>query len=416
MRRSRAQLSARRWGAIQRLVNDSRGGVALLFALGLPVVAGAAAFGVETGYVYFDQYRLQNTADNAAYAAALDARAGGTQQTMSAAALEAALANGFVNGVDTITLNTPPTSGPNQRAGFVEVLLTRNEPRYFTKIFTEQPQLVHGRAVATSVNDANACILALDKGASRAVEFSGSSTVTLGGCNVMANSIAADAVYSQGATSVNVPCIMAAGDVSINAGVHLTACAAPLTQLQPVSDPFRNLPEPAVAGACMNENAAVLQPGRYCGGLSLKGTTALAPGVYIIDGGMLKSNGNANVSGSGVTFFLANSASVSFNGNSVLNLSAPISGAYSGMLFFGARSNSPSADVLINGTSGSTLTGAIYFPAQPIAYQGNMQGTNGCTQVVAKTITWTGNATFSTDCTAVGMSNLRVGGGVRLSE
>ena len=88
---SRTQLSARLRAAVQRLASDGRGSVAVLFALGVPVVAGAAAFGVETGYVYFDQYRLQNTADNAAYAAALDARAGGTQQTMSAAALEAAM-------------------------------------------------------------------------------------------------------------------------------------------------------------------------------------------------------------------------------------------------------------------------------------------------------------------------------------
>ena len=86
------------------------------------------------------------------------------------------------------------------------------------------------------------------------------------------------------------------------------------------------------------------------------------------------------------------------------------------MLFFGSRSNSSSSLIKLNGTAGSVLTGALYFPSQPVSYLGDMVGSNGCTQVVAKTIAWSGNANLAADCTAYGMGALAVGGVVKLVE
>lgn len=401
---------------IGRLAANRRGGVATVTALCMPMLAGAAAFGVETGYWYYDQLRLQQAADAAAYAGALENRAGNASSAISAAAMAAATANGFNSATDSLTVNAPPVSGPNQNANSVEVLISRGEARFFSQVFSSAPVTIRARAVASFTTAANACILALDKGASRAVEFSGSSTVNLNGCDVMANSISNAAVYSQGATTVSVPCLMAAGEVSINFGVTMTSCASALTQLPPVADPFKALAEPFVSGTCRSSGGATLQPGRYCGGLNLSGTKTLQPGVYIIDGGTLKTNGSSNISGSGVTFYLANNANLSFNGNASLSLSAPTSGAYGGVLFFGSRGNSASASVTLNGAAGSSMTGAIYFPSQDVSYLGNMQGANGCTQVVARTVTWSGNASLAVDCSAYGMSALQVGGAVKLME
>ncbi|MDQ0466491.1 Flp pilus assembly protein TadG [Caulobacter ginsengisoli] len=404
-------------GAVKFLkswLGDRRGNVAVIAALSMPLVAGGAAFGVESSYWYYDQLRIQQAADAAAYAAALENRAGSSTASMTAAALAAATANGFNAATDTLIVNTPPTSGPNQNANSVEVKLARAETRYFSQIFISTPAIVRGRAVATYQTAANACILALDKGASRAIEFTGSSTVSLNGCNVMANSIADEAVYSQGATTVSVPCLMSAGGASINAEVTLTACAAPITQMAPVKDPFKDLAEPALTGQCRNSNGATLQPGRYCNGLNLQGSKNLNPGTYIIDGGTLRTNGSSVISGSGVTFYLTNGADVSFNGNASLTLSAPTTGDLTGILFFGGRSNTGS--VTLNGTAGSNLTGALYFPNQSVSYLGDMQGSNGCTQVVARTVSWSGNANLAVDCTAYGMSALPVGGAVKLME
>jgi hypothetical protein len=189
-----------------------------------------------------------------------------------------------------------------------------------------------------------------------------------------------------------------------------------VTNLPLVRDPYKDIAEPAVTGNCKNDNGATLQPGRYCGGLDLKNAKNLNPGVYIIDGGVLRTNGSSVVTGTGVTFFLANNATVAFNGNATLNVSAPTSGTYSGILLFGSRSNSYSSDITLNGTAGSTMSGVIYAHAQPINYIGDMSGTNGCTQIVSKTVSWNGNATLAMDCSAYGMSNLAVGGKVTLKE
>jgi hypothetical protein len=97
---------------------------------------------------------------------------------------------------------------------------------------------------------------------------------------------------------------------------------------------------------------------------------------------------------------------VSMNGNATVNLSAPTSGTYGGVLFFGDRTNTDSATNTFNGTPSSHMTGAIYSANQAIKYLGNFSGTNGCTQIVGKTVEWNGNTTISSDCSAYGMKTI----------
>jgi hypothetical protein len=68
----------------------------------------------------------------------------------------------------------------------------------------------------------------------------------------------------------------------------------------------------------------------------------------------------------------------------------------------------------VTGTSGSHMTGVIYFPADPIQYNGDVTGFNGCTQVVADQITWIGNATLNVDCSTYGINQVQIGGAVHL--
>ena len=111
-----------------------------------------------------------------------------------------------------------------------------------------------------------------------------------------------------------------------------------------------------------NSNGATLQPGNYKNGLNLKGNQTLSPGTYIVSGGSFSVNANANIIGNGVTIYLAPGVSVSINGNAKMTLSAPTSGDYAGMLFFGDRT--ATGDVKLNGTADSLFTGNIYFKNQ----------------------------------------------------
>jgi len=99
--------------------------------------------------------------------------------------------------------------------------------------------------------------------------------------------------------------------------------------------------------------------------------------------------------------------------NGTVTMSAPTSGPYSGVLFFGDRSGTGLNK--FNGTATSKMTGAIYFASQDVQYNGNFSGINGCTQVVGKTIAWTGNTSVSVDCAAQGMRTLPVLSIVRLT-
>ena len=181
----------------------------------------------------------------------------------------------------------------------------------------------------------------------------------------------------------------------------------------PVADPYASLTMPSYSGSCKNaSNGATQQPGHYCG-MTLKNSVTLSPGVYVIDGGTLSINANANVSGSGVTFYLVNGASVSMNGNSHLDLSAPTSGTYAGFLIVSDRSNT--GTITINGDNTSATTGVIYSPNGQVNYNGDFSGVSGCTQIVANTVAWSGNTTFADNCSAYGMDQIKVGSVVRLS-
>ncbi|BAB48426.1 pilus assembly protein TadG-related protein [Mesorhizobium japonicum] len=390
---------------------STRANVATIFALSLPIVVGAAGFGVETSYWYYNSLRLQATADAAAYAGALEQISGSDKPTIIAAATQSAATNGLGSG--TIVVNTPPASGPNTAKKAVEVIVAQNINRMFTSIFTQGQVPEQARAVALITNASKACVLALDPSASQAALFSGNTSVKLIGCSVMSNSIASDAIKLQGSAGLQADCLISGGGVSLSNPVT-TVCAAPITQALPAADPFADLPAPAASNPCQNDNKATLSPGTYCSGMTLKGNVTLSPGVYVVQGN-LKINANAAITGSGVTIFMSGSSSVSINGNASVKLSAPTSGAYSGVLFYGDRTGN-SASSTFNGTADSLLTGAIYFPKQQISYLGNFSGNNGCTQVVANTIQWSGNSTINQDCTSLGMRDIPATQSVALVE
>jgi Flp pilus assembly protein TadG len=403
---------------IQNLIAFARakkGGVAVMFALVLPVVIGFAGFGVETSYWYLKSLDLQAQADAAAYAGAMEKRSGSSNSVVTTVATRAATDNGFsTGGSNTITVNTPPATG-SAGAQAVEVLLHATAERFFTQFFTNTPVNLNARAVGKYNTAANACILALDSAASKSALFSGNMNLQLTGCSVMSNSVAADAGTVQGSATLTTTCLISAGGVSVTAGLTETVCAAPITQASQVADPYKDVATPTASGSCLSDNGASLSAGHYCSGMNLKGNVTLAPGVYYVDGGDFTINANANITGTGVTIYLKSGSKVTMNGNAHVDLSAPTSGTYSGMLFFGDRS-SPMAVNKFNGDSSSSFTGAIYFPTQEIDYQGNFSGSGGCTQVVGDMVSWTGSANVSVDCTAYGMQTIAALTVVKLVE
>jgi hypothetical protein len=404
-------------GAMRR---DERGSIAILSALTLPLLVGGFALGAETGYWYLEQRKLQNAADVSAHAGGVALRAGGTQAALETSARDIAISSGFDDNLGSLTLNAPPVTGAYAGdPGAVEVLLDRSQQRYFSRLFIAEPFDIGARAVAALTGGKPACLLALSRTASGAVTASGSSEVRFDGCDIATNSNASDSfLMSGGATVVSTGCVHTVGGVSATGNLTLTDCATPKEQAPVTADPYAGVGEPAVTGTCQpntkvgkNNKTTTLTPAenhpsgvksmRFCGGLDLKGTVDLDPGLYIVDGGDLTINAKTLLRGTGVTFFLTNGASAAINGSAILDLAAPTAGAFSGILIFGSRSDS-SVTHRINGNAGSTLDGAIYAPASVMHYSGNFGGSGGCTQIVVDRITFTGNSDLAVDCTAPG--------------
>lgn len=392
------------------------GNVAIVAGIALPVLVGFCGLGGDIGYWYYRQRTVQAAADIAAYNATVALRAGASTGEVLSTATASASGNGWDSAIGTITINTPPASGPHQNAQSVEVLLEESEPRYFTALFFDSRVPINTRAVATFVYATNACMLGLDKNSSGAVTFWGNASAQFTNCNVVSDSLASDSFKVGGAANISTPCVRTAGGDVINATLTLTDCSEIVTDAPQTADPYASVPAPPIPGSCTTppENGSY-SPGLYCGGLTLNGTANLAPGIYVISGGTLKINANADVTGTGVMFYLTNGATLMFNGNATMNLSAPATGPYAGLLFYGDRSQSYASNT-VNGNASSNLTGAVYFPSQDVRFLGNFSGSNGCMQVVADTIYYTGSSTFQVDCTGSGLGTIQVPGAVTLVE
>ncbi len=146
-----------------RFLSDQAGAIIIVVGLLMPIVIGGLALGAEVGYWYFNQSKLQNSADVAAYAGAVQLRAGEDQQTIADAAFAAAAKTGDNESIGTITVNSPPTTGafaadPN----VVEVIAQENVSSLFSAFFTDGDVPMSGRAVARLMEGQAACILALD--------------------------------------------------------------------------------------------------------------------------------------------------------------------------------------------------------------------------------------------------------------
>lgn len=438
--------SAARWSRVRPtrvlrgFLRDKGGAIAVLGAVLFPVVVGALGLGVETGYWYLTERKLQHAADLAAHAGGARNRAGDSDTGVRTAALNIASASGFLPTLGTMTVNRPPTSGANAgNTDAVEVILSETRARWFSSVFANGPVVIRARAVARISGGAQACILALSPTAAGALTVAGSTQVGLVGCDVASNSVSATSFLMNGSSAVmSTGCAYAVGQASVTSGLTLTTCPAVRVNAPVMRDPYRKVPAPTAFGSCQNRNvgnpvnATTLTPTdnhpsgvksmRFCSGLDIKGRVTFMPGLYIIEGGTVSFNGGdpnatstAEFNGTGVTFYMSNTARLALNGNVKLSLAAPTTGPYSGILFFGAR-NATGVNHVINGTPGTTLQGAIYAPASAVEIKGNSTTTNGCTQIIGNTVTLTGNSTLRSTCDNAGTKTIFANENIRITE
>ncbi len=274
---------------------------------------------------------------------------------------------------------------------------------------------------------AGACLYALDATADRAFQIAGAQSVYTA-CGAVSESSASDGFEMEGAETLylqNHSQVSVVGGAQLNGQTELWDTISN-KQVQPVKvtspgDPLASIAAPTSgtvvskshASFDMNNKPAnnTLSPGVYCGGLTIGNTNGatftMSPGVYIMAGGGLTLNSQAVVKGTGVTVYNTSSAGwgcsssysytpVTISGQVTATLSAPTSGAFNGILFFGNRTGCATAGSCqdqINGGSTVVFNGALYFKSDQITITGGSSA-SGFLMLVADKIDINGNSTF----------------------
>ena len=393
---------------LARFGRDESGNYLVTSGLLLPVLLGAAGIGTEAGLWSQRQQDLQSAADSAAISAALSYNTTGVNGLVTQARAVAA-DYGYVDGVGQINVevNHPPLSGKFAGInGAVEVIVKQERSRLFSAIWNSDSIVLTGRATALANGPATGCVLALDIAGSGAITATGSTKVTLKGCSLYDNSNDPTAMVVGGSARLDVSAVGVVG--GITGAENITASNGITTGRSPISDPYSKVNFPSFSG-CTENNLTVkdnvtLNPGVYCGGIRVNAgaSVSLNPGIYYMDQGDLWVNSNASISGTNVTIVFTSSTGKNFatariNGSASVSLTAPTSGPTAGIVLFGDR-RITDEEFRFEGGSSQTFGGAVYLPTAAVQYSGGADISTGCTQVIARTIKFTGNSNLTINC------------------
>ncbi|HEV8678536.1 MAG TPA: hypothetical protein VGQ90_04105 [Stellaceae bacterium] len=427
--------------SLARFRGDRGGATAVLLAVSLSGIAGFAALGSEGANWYLTQRRMQGAADAAASTAASALAAHAPTAALTTEAKSVSASFGFKNasGGTTVTVNYPPKSGNYQSSPAVEVIIAQPQKTLLSGLFLSTSPTISARAVALAdTNKAGpACVVALDPDNGPTVETvitSGSTALDFPGCSLYVNSPSPVALTMNGGATIHAAAAYFVGDES---PAGLTTVHGTFTKVDPMIDPFLNAVIPPYSGcdstnykltggSSATKNVGLSGTHVFCNGIALTGNSSLTlgAGTFIIDGGLLSIGGGSRLTATnGTTIMLTTSnpsrdcATTKIDGGALVTLTAPTSGALSGIAIYQDRActDLKVTNSLIGGAT-QNIVGAIYFPGEAVSYAGNSPtGGAQCTQLIAWTIKFTGASTFNNNCAGTGVRDVSLTGG-RLVE
>jgi len=250
-----------------------------------------------------------------------------------------------------------------------------------------------------------------------AVNLTGSANVDAPNCDIVSNSSSSQGINMTGSAQANIPCLVSAGNIltSGSAQYSLNKCASATTSAAIVTDPYASVPAPSIPGSCLSVpggSSITLNPGYYCGDININGsmTATFNSGVYYVNGN-LNISGDSTVTGANVTFYIKANHNVNISGQAKVTFSAPTSGTYSGIVFFGDRAGNSGVKNQFSGQSIVSITGAFYFPTQNVTFSGASTSGSNCMQIVADNVTISGQANLNSSCVGTGVANINVADG-----
>lgn len=419
---------------LKKLWRDRRGNALIIAGAALPLIVGSAGLASDTIQWALWKRQLQRVADSAAEAGAYAKVGGSTLDNCSNVATATYASpigydvknNNHLPQTPVCSATNPPSAGGyTADNNAVRVTVSMQRPLSFSGMFMSAAPNITASATATIVPAGKYCVVSLENANVTGIDATGSTSVNLG-CGMITDSTSMSAAVATGASSVTASPIAAVGGIPSSTHWGSGTVLQPFTIAQ--ADPFANVQPPTPSGCTSfpnnspnntynssNTPGLVISGGVKCfsGDMNIKGNVTLDSGTYILDGGsMSMTNSNASLTCLHCTFILMNSSggsvgTVDLEGGT-MNITAPstgctvgASGCYDGLLFYQSRSATQDNSVKINGNSGSTISGALYFPKADLTFNGDSGMHANCMQVVAKDVQFTGNSSVSNTCTGV---------------
>jgi Flp pilus assembly protein TadG len=319
------------------------GSVAIIFALAIPALIGAAALAIDYSVAVMTKSRMQAVADSAALISAREWQmAKATRDTV------AAVARSYVmTRFNDVTADVQP----DQTALSVRVTLDKDVDMTLGKVLWNRKMHVRVSSTAQVSASLPLCLLALDGRAPGTIALEQSAQLTATGCMLYSDSTARAGLHAKNDAVVTAALTCSAGGVVKSGKARFTP--DPAVDCPNMDDPLSSRTPPDVGGCNYTETVVkdgtqLLRPGVYCKGLTVTdgAEATLAPGIYIIKDGPLVVDKGATLQGAGVALYLKGSgANLTFDTASTINLSAPKDGPLAGMLIFDDPSGAPASAV-----------------------------------------------------------------------
>jgi Flp pilus assembly protein TadG len=399
-----------------------RGTVAVMTALMLPALLGAAAMAVDLGIWFRETERLQLAADAGAEGAArlLPLSTTGTSAYQAAALIEV---NGVTGGTTIGTLQTPVTVSVGTNWSSVTVTLHSKASSYLAGALGFSGPSLSATATATAVTTTPAtCVLALSGSAAPAIQVDNMGSIVASGCPIFSDSTASTSIYLNSGTIKGTAIGSAGVFGTSNSGSNTVSPTSPSNYQTSQSDPDSGLSLPSFSTTCNGTNSFAgnhtFSPTTFCGNVSIignGGTATFNSGTYYIVNGSITFSNATVAPATGVTFVLTGTSPGTFTwtNNSNGTIAAPGTGALAGILIWQTKPCTTSACTAFSSCAsscsaaascsnvnafagGSTLqaSGAIYTPCSGLDLSNGSTlktATGGGLAIVSQTIYATGS-------------------------